>query len=688
MKLRAKRQGQMIHEIELIEGEEYIVGRSSACDLCLRESSKISRQHVKVSQDENGRWVAHLVARFGEMIFQGESQSTIVLDQALSFHISPYDIEFSMEPSQFGSEEEGQTGADQQEGRAAPSVPPPSAPAFLAPFKGEMGDRGEFSDDITADGVSDELQACLEILWENGPSDLHSLDKGSHWLLGRDKSLAQIILAKKYISKKQFEIVKKGCEFYIIDLGSSNGTFLNNEALSPHEPHVLKSYDMISVKNLKMQFTVKNSSLITNLPAEVNLESLPRGEEVLASHQELSRGASQGVHMLGDQILGPDEVSTNITKMGRFHQKFPPQKRKKVIRIATVLFILAIFYGLMYDSGKKSGFFIGEEESGEEESRASGGASGEDMSHLPPSQKMMIKDTFRLARTHYTQGSYQLCLSELHKLHQQLPFYKNSKEIESYCEEGRLSMMKQKEKERRELAAKELKERVHVLIEECKRKINPYTTLAQLEQEPCFIEVREKDPAHPGIAKLIEDIKIREQKRLSERQRQAQYQSRVHQGTQSYSAAKRTYKTKSLTEAIRAYENYLKSSFPDPKKLKAKATRELASIKKKFKKRVRKHITNCKKFLNQKAYKRSIQSCEKATAEDPSSKKAESLRKEALSQLRVKMRKIYDESVLEEQFGNIEAAKIKWNQIIQEDISSDEYFQRAKRKLTKYEGGI
>ena len=56
--------------------------------------------------------------------------------------------------------------------------------------------------------------------------------------------------------------------------------------------------------------------------------------------------------------------------------------------------------------------------------------------------------------------------------------------------------------------------------------------------------------------------------------------------------------------------------------------------------------------------------------------------------MRQKMKSLYDDSILEEQFGKIEAAKEKWNQILKEDISSDEYFQRAKRKLKKYGDGI
>ena len=97
------------------------------------------------------------------------------------------------------------------------------------------------------------------------------------------------------------------------------------------------------------------------------------------------------------------------------------------------------------------------------------------------------------------------------KLHELIPFYENSKEIESLCEQGRILVIKQSEKERREVAARELREKVSRKIQECKNKITSQTTLAQVED--CLSEARENDPGHPEIDELITQIKVRDQKR-------------------------------------------------------------------------------------------------------------------------------------------------------------------------------
>ena len=69
---------------------------------------------------------------------------------------------------------------------------------------------------------------------------------------------------------------------------------------------------------------------------------------------------------------------------------------------------------------------------------------------LPQEKKNAVKDTFNLARNLYVQGKYELCLAELAKLHEMIPFYENSKELEAFCSQGRELVLRQKDIDRRE----------------------------------------------------------------------------------------------------------------------------------------------------------------------------------------------------------------------------------------------
>lgn len=114
----------------------------------------------------------------------------------------------------------------------------------------------------------------------------------------------------------------------------------------------------------------------------------------------------------------------------------------------------------------------------------------------------------------------------------------------------------------------------------------------------------------------------------------------------------------------------------------------MASVKKDLNNKVQIGLTECKTQYDQKNYRPAIEACDKALTEDPNNREATELRAQVLSDLRREMRSIYEDSILEESLGEIEGAKEKWRKIIQSDIPSDEYFQKATRKLKKYGIGI
>ncbi|NJL25011.1 MAG: hypothetical protein HC902_07445 [Calothrix sp. SM1_5_4] len=77
---------------------------------------------------------------------------------------------------------------------------------------------------------------------------------------------------------------------------------------------------------------------------------------------------------------------------------------------------------------------------------ASGGASV-NFEKLTKEQKSVVKDSFNLARNLYVQGKYALCLTELAKLHEIIPQFENSKELQSFCDQG-LELVKRQERRR------------------------------------------------------------------------------------------------------------------------------------------------------------------------------------------------------------------------------------------------
>jgi pSer/pThr/pTyr-binding forkhead associated (FHA) protein len=58
---------------------------------------------------------------------------------------------------------------------------------------------------------------------------------------------------EKGVSRRHAKIMQWKGEFFIEDLGSANGTFLNEERLTPYLPYSLQNGDNVQVGRVKMQ---------------------------------------------------------------------------------------------------------------------------------------------------------------------------------------------------------------------------------------------------------------------------------------------------------------------------------------------------------------------------------------------------------------------------------------------------
>jgi hypothetical protein len=58
-----------------------------------------------------------------------------------------------------------------------------------------------------------------------------------------------------YISRRHAQILADGRGYSIEDLGSENGTFVNDMRLAPNRPHLLRNGDIVQIGKLQMQFS-------------------------------------------------------------------------------------------------------------------------------------------------------------------------------------------------------------------------------------------------------------------------------------------------------------------------------------------------------------------------------------------------------------------------------------------------
>lgn len=77
-------------------------------------------------------------------------------------------------------------------------------------------------------------------------------------VIGRDQGNA-IVLESNRISRNHAEIKFEGGQYFIVDLESGNGTYLNNQRLAPHEKVLLRSSDHIRIEEYDIHFQINGT---------------------------------------------------------------------------------------------------------------------------------------------------------------------------------------------------------------------------------------------------------------------------------------------------------------------------------------------------------------------------------------------------------------------------------------------
>lgn len=93
-------------------------------------------------------------------------------------------------------------------------------------------------------------------------------------LIGRDSTRANLVLAHTWVSRAHARIFGDREPYRIEDLGSSNGTQLNDLPLAPNEPRPLKPGDVIAIGPFRLTF----EQLVTEEPSVSTDQETPEAE--------------------------------------------------------------------------------------------------------------------------------------------------------------------------------------------------------------------------------------------------------------------------------------------------------------------------------------------------------------------------------------------------------------------------
>ena len=646
-KLKVLINSKELDTLVLDENQEYFIGRGKDVDLQIRDTS-LSRKHVKIYFTSH--WNIECLSKYSSFDYNETSTNLIEVMESLEFSFNQYHVVFEIEnmmedhnePMDFEIEENRQEA-----------------------ISDEPINNDQMIDEDT--NVDYSITSPYLTIITSPDSNRQKLD-GEEWSLGRSDG-CDITIDDTKASRKHCIITKSENQFFITDLGSSNGTYLNQKKMKANKIAPLNSGDQIAIGRVKIEFELINDQIAKQL------ETLPMVKNSPVSVNAHLNNDSRGLQIRKDGVL----AENGAVKM--FRPTLKDDKKKKKIMIAAAALIL-IFSFLFSGEGKKKK---------EEKNLSSTQEIASPFSKLSSENKNLVIRFYDLAYKYYIQGEYARALNETKKIHRLLPdsgyldlsVEKDSKELEQLVVAA-IELNKQKQEiQRKQDQQKRLIRDVKNMVNKCDRLASPGSSVESAQR--CLSTALQLDPGNQQAANIISRLEMQAEQRQANANQAAYRRSLVKKGERLFNKAASLEKKKRILDAISAYDRHIASTFPDPSNLKNKSKNKIKTLSIDLKKRVEALTKQAETEYESKNYKVAIEKLNAALNLDPSTSEAKALLANVSKELNKNMRALYSDSVLEESLGNIETAKSLWRKILKTDVRSGNYYRKATLKINKYE---
>ncbi|MCB0347971.1 MAG: FHA domain-containing protein [Bdellovibrionales bacterium] len=638
-----------LDSITLDEAKEYIIGRAKDADINIRDTT-FSRKHLRLYYENN--WKVECLSKFADIQAATGSTKFLELVETTDFMIAQYRFSFQLEVSD--SKEQALEFNVEED--------------YLE--ESELENQTPIEDEDT-DVNFQVTQPYLTITFSDQTVNKLKLE-GTEWTIGRtDEALVQINDSKA--SRKHCQISKDGNSFYVMDLGSSNGTYLNRRRMKANKIAPLNSGDIIRIGSTQLVFEMIDESFqskLLSVPTDALKPQLPAVSAQPQNPYAALQVRSQG----GLQTQGAVRIFSPAAGAKKDKKKFIAIF---CVTIATLAYLL---------KGEKTTNTSGVK------NLASNVETRSPFELLSKDNQDLVVRFYDQAYKLYIQGNYELALNETRKIHRLLPetgyldlaVEKDSKDLERLITAA-VELNRQKQAiQRSQEQQRQLVEEVNAIVSRCNTMARPGTNIQSARA--CLAPALELDPENQGAARIIARLEAEEETRRSLAAQRAYTAGQVDKGENLYQQAVNLEKNDRLLDAISAYNRHIASTLPDPNNLKEKSKERKQQISLELKKRIDVLMKEATTDYESKNYKDSIAKLTKALRLDPSVQEAKDLLGSVTNDLNKNMKTIYSDSVLEESLGNIESAKSLWKKIIDTDVASGDYYRKAKSKLKKYGG--
>jgi len=663
-KLKVFEDSNLISEHEISEGTTLTIGRGSEAGIRLEPHPGISRLHATL-KFEGGLITIGLNSNSGMLVANGEVVKEHIFSELdTTASIPPYNFTIDFPEKELSASNEvgvveTNSFPEELESHQKEDV---EVNSLIESNSNEIASTDGFeeeSEEKTSIGSQQALDYSIKIFKKS--KFLQDIEiKGNNWVFGRSTECDYTIDSKKS-SRKHFNILKIGASFYVKDLGSSNGTLLNNQQLPSNQEVELKSGDYLELAEYKFIFEIKDKKF------EEKIKNISLIEEAVNNtHQEDLSAIRNQAHILSDDTLRLGGSAT--------HESNSKDNRTKLVRFALIILI----------AGLGGFYFLNNNQKGPNTLEL---ASLEEAKRLAEEKTNAAEDKFNLALRFYNESQFDRCVLEVDDflaMDIQTESTSGAEELRNQCDIEKERLQRQKDLDLQEQKRLELAGKVEGLIDACRDQVSEGVEFLKT----CLLEAESIDPTNSDIAALYDQAESIELEKAQKEEKRKAYNAKVAKGKAIYNTGLEYQKFGDWKRALKSFDEFIKSEYPDPGKFKKKAKREIASINLSIGSKLDEALIASRKHLEDGEYKEAILAANKGLEVNRDHPELLKVKGDADKLLKTILRRYYQESIIEEDYGEIAEAKIKWKKILEQGVEGSEYFSKAKLKLKYYEEGF
>jgi len=526
-----------------------------------------------------------------------------------------------------------------------------------------------------------------KVIITEGPRQGEEIPLQSFELSFGRSSKADVVINDHKLSRVHAKIIRFGNGYRIIDLNSHNGTRVNGVRILEHP---LSSYDVIEFGQTKIKFLIHDIVLNETGQSGTLVPVQVAGREITKSLY-LNEAERQEISLLRKDSGGPPNLPDQQEEEF-FAEPEPVTQKRSPLKIFLVVF-LAVGIGLLVVSQSNTPAPEPKLEPKVEAPKALNepkDKSGilpkipKDFYDLSDEMQRRIEGSYNSAssvsqRIDVSKEELEKAKEDLARIHQSLPYYKNSRELLEQLDKRYRDKLAQMAAER---AKDEETQDLKIYLEDGIEYLKQGEFDRALESFRLALNL---DPRNPVAIKGLKAAEAKVRDLESVPPERDPEEDKIKQVKELYSKAVEALNNRAYEEAIQLAESirkiYIKSDQTYLNEAKQIIDRAKIAQKEEFEP----FLIQAKEKFSEGDYNAARDLCEEMLKKDSAYEDAKELLAKSKKQLNRLAKEAYTHGYILESIGQLEQAKQYWNRAKNYVRQGDEYFEKVNKKLDQYQ---